>query len=41
MLEKEINKLVEETAEAKLNDNLAEAFEKAKEASIKEKNLRR
>jgi hypothetical protein len=32
---------VEETAEAKLRGNLAEALEKAKEASVKEKNLRR
>lgn len=38
---KEINKLIEDSAIAKLKGNLGEALEKAKEAFNKEKNLKR
>jgi len=40
-LEKEINKLIEDSALAKIKGNAAEALEKAKEAYNKEKTMRR
>jgi len=40
-LEKEINTLIEGSALAKIQGNLADALEKAKDAYNKEKNLRR
>jgi len=41
ILEKEINKLIEDSAIAKVKGNLPEALEKAKDAFNKEKTLRR